>query len=187
MKEGREEVRYREDESKRPTQGFFFSSSLNIFIGFFHLNDFSFILAIALPPRCNCILKTQRKNTYFTEFFTWQTERGTLREIDRGRQIALTGERESRKFIVTLRIRNHTVVLQCPKNEEPGGSFKRDACSNSKLSFFPVGISALQLFATCYKSSSNPRRYWFAGQNMSKHVGENQVIFSPQMSRLHAL
>lgn len=115
----------------------FFLSRLNIFIGFFHLNDFGFILAIALLPRCNCILKTQRKNTYFTEFCTRQTERATLREIDRGRQIALTGERKSRKFIVTLRVGNHTaVVVQCLRNAEPDGSFKGDACSNSNLSLW---------------------------------------------------
>lgn len=43
----------------------------------------------------------------------------TQREIDRGRQIALTGERERGKFIVTLCVRNHTVILQCPKYAEP--------------------------------------------------------------------
>ena len=53
MKEDRKEVRYREDEERNLLKGVFFVffplSLRNVFIGPFHLNDFSFTLAIALP------------------------------------------------------------------------------------------------------------------------------------------
>lgn len=87
VKEGRKKVRYREVEKRRPSQGFFQSECIywNISFEWFH-----FFLPIALTPRCNCILKAQRKkknNTFYCSF-QWIGWEG---DTDTERQIALTG------------------------------------------------------------------------------------------------
>lgn len=69
---GKEEVRYNKDERKRPT---FFSQ--NVFTGLFHVNEFSFTPATALPPIYATVFWKPRGRKHFTAFFTGEAERGT--------------------------------------------------------------------------------------------------------------
>lgn len=124
----------------------------------FYLNDFSFILATALPPGYNSLLKTQKKHIYFTAFFTEETASGTQREIDRDvDRLHWQAKKERRKFIVTLCVGNHTELQQCVKYAGPYATAEMlraktvnccFGCILSSTIFIPCSIDSL--FTTFY-------------------------------------